>query len=83
MRICKGVYNGNALLLNPQFRLGGTMGFWRKLCDLIMGYDIISVDDAVMICTDAIKSCDVNGNGMLNAGEIVRTVKASLKAFRQ
>ena len=57
------------------------MGFWTKIIDMIMGYDIVNVDDAVKVCTDAIRSCDVDKNGMLNAGEIVRTVKRSIKGL--
>ena len=55
------------------------MGFWSKIIDMIMGYDIVNVDDAVKVCTDAIRSCDVDKNGMLNAGEIVKSIKDALK----
>ena len=59
------------------------MGFWSKLKDIIFGYDVVSVDDAVKVCTSAIKSCDVDSNGMLNLGEVISTVKASLKMLKE
>lgn len=55
------------------------MGFWKKVYYAILGYDFVSVDDAVLVVTDSIKGCDVDANGMLNAGEIVKSVKDALK----
>ena len=55
------------------------MGFWKKVYYAILGYDFVSVDDAITAVTDAIKGCDVDANGMLNAGEIVKSVKDALK----
>lgn len=57
------------------------MGFWSKLADIILGYDVISVEKATEIATNAIAKCDVDGNGMLNGREVIKTVKASIKAF--
>ena len=59
------------------------MGFWSKLKDMIFGYDVVSVDAGVRGCTSAIKSCDVESNGMLNLGEVISTVKASLKMLKE
>lgn len=57
------------------------MGFWSKLADIILGYDVIEVDKAVELATNAIQKCDLDGNGMLNGREVIKTIKATLKAF--
>lgn len=57
------------------------MGFWSKLADLILGYDVISVDQAKEVITSAIQKCDLDGNGMLNGREVIKTIKSVFKAF--
>lgn len=57
------------------------MGFWKRVWYAILGYDFVSVDDAVDVVTDAIMGCDVDKNGMLNAGEIIKSVKDAIKGM--
>lgn len=57
------------------------MGFWSKLADMILGYDIITVDKATELVTKAISKCDVDGNGYLNAREVISTIKTTLKYY--
>lgn len=57
------------------------MGIWRRILDAILGYDVVSVEKAQEIAANAIKSCDLDGNGYLNAGELVRTIKQSIKGL--
>lgn len=68
-------------VLYPPSSPGEMMGILSRIYDWIMGYDFVSVDDAVRLCTDVIRACDINGNGMLNARECVRALKKSFKAL--
>lgn len=60
--------------------MGGFMGFWSKVVDAILGYDIVKVEDAKKICEKAIVECDANNNGYLNAREFIRFVKQLIKS---
>lgn len=59
------------------------MGVWRRILDAILGYDVISVEQAKDIASNAIAKCDIDGNGWLNGGELVRTVREALKGLRR
>lgn len=57
------------------------MGFWSSLIDIILGYDVITVENAKTIACSAIEKCDADGNGMLNGREVIKAIKSALKSF--
>lgn len=58
------------------FRLGGYMS---KILDWLFGIDIISVDDAISIFQQAIKTVDTDNNGYLNIRELITIFKRMCK----